>query len=624
MNLFIQFIGTQMLKNHDVQVERLDLNVLKRSFSTILRVCELLNLDKLVVPTISIAEAPLFPTLSATGEFKFLLRHSRVIFSGSAQSADSWVTNKQRHYVKSGLYAVYFEKELTRQLSQYEPFFQKRLRSSTREVARGWVNILEQALGDDPSELKIVTFIRDAISDVRAFRQLSAQDRLLMAPHKLEGQALVWEILKAQNIIGIKDEYYDQIEESFQSLLSYIWIDSHCSEYEAKIMINLPYLGRMDCGYALDVPESCIDFAAAASGITSFGLIHLIPGMPIDEFATLARSTQWARFSERTNILLGETVLDGHVREAVVRLLKESFADLTTGYSLKRSLDCFDKACEWLESGRISNYRALGGIRMASNDSRIRSVVLATANKRETTAILELLKSWPGATQPIFVGRDTRVPRWDSILTTGAGTVKVSITQADETGGDEAVDVLRRAVPELEPDAVFFVGCAALLDEKEKHRDNTVYLARGGIDSDKGALKSGKAEYDMEQHPGDARIRRILSNMNGGNVFAPVNLVTNRDFISGSVFLADRNAERRRDLVTRFPPDAVVLEMEAFHVYKELFRMRTEGWLGSISIIKGISDFGDENAHVDKDESQRVATRNATTVVLKLLAEIGG
>lgn len=100
--------------------------------------------------------------------------------------------------------------------------------------------------------------------------------------------------------------------------------------------------------------------------------------------------------------------------------------------------------------------------------------------------------------------------------------------------------------------------------------------------------------------------------------------MTNRDFIFGSAFLADRDAQRRKDLVGLYPGDAVFLETEAFAVYEEVFKLTAPGWDGSVSVTKGTSDVGDENAQTGKDASQRLASTNAVTVLLRLLKEIGG
>lgn len=624
MNLFVQFLSAQMLRNGRVQLGRIHEPKLERTLACVLRLFELSGGGKVIVPTISITESPIYDTLARTEEFQFSLAQSQVIFSGSAIDANAWMENKRKHYDRSGLFTVYFERELLNRLSSYEPFFQKRLRSSTREVARGWVALVQKALDGQPSDLKFVQFLRDAIGDVGAFKSLKAKDRLLMAPHKLGGQALVWEILKSQNLMGIRDEYYDQIEDAFQALLSYVWIDSHCSEYNARIATNIPYLGRMDCGYKDDVPANCMDIPDAVDAIGRFGLVWALLELPMPELAVLSRSRQWTDLRTKTGLLSEPKAVDGHIQLAV-RDHFEGKTDRTVKPKIREVLDGLDRAVEWLDSGRVTTLFVPNRYRRISPQGpQLKRVVMATANKRENSAILELLGSTAESTAPRFVGRATNLPRWECTLTCPNGEVELALAQADETGGDEAVDLLRRAIGELDPDAVFFVGCAALLDEKEALQPNTVYLARRGIDSDKMQLNDGQATYDMEQHPGDLRIRRVLSALNAGGFGNSINLVTNRDFISGSAFFATRKAERRKDLIDRYPGDAVVLEMEAFAVYKEVFKLRSLGWDGAVSVIKGISDVGDENAQDGKDVSQRLATSNAAKVVLRLLQEIGG
>ena len=256
---------------------------------------------------------------------------------------------------------------------------------------------------------------------------------------------------------------------------------------------------------------------------------------------------------------------------------------------------------------------------------RMNRVFIVTANERETRAVHDyfnsILPSGEGAT---FNADELILPRYEFVMETDSGKVKVNVTQADETGGSEATDVLRRIVDRVDPDAVFFVGCAALLDEKQKTKPNSVFIARRAIDSDKMELAKGDALYDMEQHQGDRNLRRAIIELSGANEFVPINLVTNRDFISGSAFFRDREIQRRKDLVKKYPEDAVVLEMEAFEIYKEVHKMRSEGSALRVVVIKGISDLGDEDAQTDKETSQRIATENAATVVGKLLIRTAG
>ena len=112
---------------------------------------------------------------------------------------------------------------------------------------------------------------------------------------------------------------------------------------------------------------------------------------------------------------------------------------------------------------------------------------------------------------------------------------------------------------------------------------------------------------------------RNIDALNGGGFFTPLSVRTNRHFVSGSTFHRDRNSPLRRDIIQRFPGDSAVLEMEAFAVLKAIAKQRDEGFDARVAIIKGISDLGDESAQNEKVLTQKVATKNALTVVLKLL-----
>jgi hypothetical protein len=251
------------------------------------------------------------------------------------------------------------------------------------------------------------------------------------------------------------------------------------------------------------------------------------------------------------------------------------------------------------------------------------NIILATANVREARTTLSMLvetQKRVGGSKPRFKHSDGLLPRWELTLYEAPANAKISVVQADETGGSEASDLLRRCVAEVAPDSVFFVGCAAILDEKEPFRENTVYLARRGIDADKVELADGGSLYDMDQYHGDLSLRRVLASLSISGAFDPVELITNRDFISGSFFLRSRSTQRRADLIRQFPPDAIVLEMEAFEVYKEVYRMRHGGSGPAVAVLKGISDVGDDRAQLNKEETQRTATQNAVSVVLTYLA----
>jgi nucleoside phosphorylase len=169
---------------------------------------------------------------------------------------------------------------------------------------------------------------------------------------------------------------------------------------------------------------------------------------------------------------------------------------------------------------------------------------------------------------------------------------------------------------------VFFVGCAALLNERHPFAPNQVFVARSAYDADKYEISSTGASYDMSQHRGDLSIIRNIEVLKIAGQFDPIRVETRRHFVSGSVFMKDKNAQLRQDVLERFPPDAVVWEMEAFSVLKALFNYRSEGSEIGVSVIKGISDFGDEDAQTDKVTKQKIATKNAMFVVTTLLKNL--
>lgn len=135
-------------------------------------------------------------------------------------------------------------------------------------------------------------------------------------------------------------------------------------------------------------------------------------------------------------------------------------------------------------------------------------------------------------------------------------------------------------------------------------------------------MSSTGATYDMAQHRGDLSIIRNIEALKTAGRFGRITVETRRHFVSGSVFMKDKTSALRRDVISRFPPDAVVWEMEAFSVFKALFNLRTEGSDVGLAVVKGISDLGDQDAQSDKRNKQRMATTNAMSVVATLLQNL--
>ena len=251
------------------------------------------------------------------------------------------------------------------------------------------------------------------------------------------------------------------------------------------------------------------------------------------------------------------------------------------------------------------------------------TVVLATANEREAAVVVDALReSTERLGGKLDVVLDAILPRQKGLMPGPDGPRVAFMVRADETGPLEAGDLFRRVVDVLRPKYLFFVGCAALLDERRTPEPDLVFVARTAIDADKRELAPDGAVYDMSQHHGDVSILRNIEALKDAGAFAPLKVETRRQFVSSSAFARARETELRRDVVEKFPPDAAVLEMEAFAVFKALFTHRAEGVDVGVGVIKGISDLGDAHAQTNKEETQRTATKNAMQVVATLLERL--
>ncbi len=253
--------------------------------------------------------------------------------------------------------------------------------------------------------------------------------------------------------------------------------------------------------------------------------------------------------------------------------------------------------------------------------STLETVVIATANTREAQTVLAQLRAHSEALGfQVTTNPSNSLPFHEGRLPGKSGPRRAIVVRADDTGPLDAIDLVRRIIDSFQPNYIFFVGCAAFLDEKQPLKPNSVFVARRAIDVDKRMEDGGGTLYDMEQAPGDLRVLRNIDALLDAGRFDPIRVITNRYFLSGSAFMKNRNSDARKDYVSRFSPDAVVLEMEAFAVLKAVQLRRAEGLSLSVAVIKGISDVGDENAQIGKDAAQRAATENAMRVACTLLA----
>ena len=264
---------------------------------------------------------------------------------------------------------------------------------------------------------------------------------------------------------------------------------------------------------------------------------------------------------------------------------------------------------------------------------RMKDVFILTSNENENRAVLKAFEhAVVGGTFEANVAMSSGISTARAELTTKSGKTRLDIAIARETGGAIAANLLRRRATAGELDAVFVVGCAGLLDEKfrptgvpgEVLPKDLVILAKRATDGDARLVDDATTTSRGDTFQGDRRLIEAFRTMNGMDMFAKdgITLVTNREFISTSAFLASRSSAERKRLVDQFVSDAIVVENEAYAIYDELRNLESEsGRVLPGLVIKGISDLGDPDALKNKVENQMRAAGNAAKVVLRFLLE---
>ena len=100
--------------------------------------------------------------------------------------------------------------------------------------------------------------------------------------------------------------------------------------------------------------------------------------------------------------------------------------------------------------------------------SEMNTVVIATANEREAQAVIgELRKRSEALGYPLTTELDDVLPFNGGKLKGRNRLHKTIVVRADDTGPLDATELLRRIVENLAAKYIFFVGCAAFIDENK-------------------------------------------------------------------------------------------------------------------------------------------------------------
>lgn len=433
----------------------------------------------------------------------------------------------------------------------------------------------------------------------KAFEKLSTAEReaVLQAPETVvrDGHALTWE-----SVLPALPELNGGLRE-IQVALQHNYLSLYESEYNAVSIQDIPGIPT----FGLTSQDGAYSLRRLALALQAIGHGDLLD----------ARDDELVEYIGQPGF---ESFLD-----LVIESIDHASSPRALQALILRYLPARNGVSDDQLMQAIDNLRREAGLMTTTKSGQQNmTAVIVTANRRESQGVREAGELMAGGTWR--EGLDLGMPRWILELPAGSQKMEISLVQADETGGANAVHTLNRVMESLSPRVVLFVGCAMLLDERASVEPRAVYWARRAIDGSKGEVTDSTFDFDMESASGDTPLRRIAELAAQAQELDGINLITNRDFVSVSQFLRGSNSELRKGLLAQLPRDTVVGEMEAFAVFRNFELQLQEGrHPAPVGIVKGISDVGDNDAQLDKKQSQVAASRDAGIVAFHVLRRVG-
>ncbi|WP_164842733.1 HEAT repeat domain-containing protein [Actinoplanes solisilvae] len=244
-------------------------------------------------------------------------------------------------------------------------------------------------------------------------------------------------------------------------------------------------------------------------------------------------------------------------------------------------------------------------------------VALLTAIPVETRAVREVLGDLQLVPQPI----QRRGRYFDMVtLPTGPDTAtNVVITQATDKGGQSASAVTHDIIAEFQPQLIILVGvCGGFPEHGVSLYD--VIVARNVFNYDPERLQADRGGDRPQFYRTDEQLLRLASYLHGrGDLDDAMDSskLHVKDYASGEKVIAWKDADLRARLL-QMSTDLYGIETEGhglMHAVWETFK--ADQFVGG-SIIKCVSDLGDEEMGVDKTAKQAAAARKAARLALDL------
>ncbi len=248
------------------------------------------------------------------------------------------------------------------------------------------------------------------------------------------------------------------------------------------------------------------------------------------------------------------------------------------------------------------------------------SAVLLAANEREGKLLYEFLCKNSNVDKLILEKAGTRYVHRCDIMCENNAERPVYLAQLSDIGPLTVQAAFTEILQTLSPRFFLFVGCCGGLSEKSKKlTEGAVIIARQVFDYDRRTIEGGKTLYAEPAYKTPRQFIEFVRTLHISGSFDQLNVLTNKDYASGSAFIDDRDASLRQDLIEKFPKDVVAVDMEGhafLHAFWELGPEQADLLVG---IIKGISDLSSGDGDVDEMTRQQMATQNAAQVTLSIL-----
>jgi nucleoside phosphorylase len=198
---------------------------------------------------------------------------------------------------------------------------------------------------------------------------------------------------------------------------------------------------------------------------------------------------------------------------------------------------------------------------------------------------------------------------------------RVVFTQATDKGGQSASAVTHDILTGFQPRLVLLVGVCAGFDERKVSLFDLI-LARNVFNYDPERVQPNSMGTRPQVYRTDEQLLRLAGYMYDrgdlNDVLQGANLHI-KDYASGEKVIAWRQAPLRARLLN-FSTDLYGIETEAHGVMHAIWEtFKADQFVGG-SMVKCVSDLGDEEMSVDKEVKQRKAARKAASVALQLAA----